>query len=115
MDVTVTTAGGTSATSSADLFESAPSQPIASSISPAMGSSNGGTTVTITGNNLFGATAVNFGTVAAASYTAVSAHADHGRVADAVRGILDITVTTAGGTSPTTLPINSSSWPTSQP
>jgi hypothetical protein len=99
VDVTVTTPGGTSATSAADKFTYfAP--PTITSVSPTSGVTTGGTSVTITGTNLNGATAVSFGGVAATinadaanSITATSpAHS---------AGIVDVTVTTPGGTSAT--------------
>ena len=46
--------------------------PAVTSISPSSGPTTGGTTVTITGTGFTGATKVVFGTVAAASFTAVS-------------------------------------------
>jgi IPT/TIG domain len=99
VDVTVTTLGGTSATSAADHFTYfAP--PTVTAVSPTSGVTTGGTSVTITGTNLNGATAVSFGGVAATinadaanSITATSpAHS---------AGIVDVTVTTPGGTSST--------------
>ena len=63
VDVTVTTAGGTSATSPADQFTYV-AAPTVTRISPAAGPLAGGTTVTITGTDLAGATAVMFGTLA---------------------------------------------------
>jgi hypothetical protein len=59
-DVTVVDAGGTSATSSADLFTSYP-QPTISGLIPDQGPVNGGTTVTIDGRGFTGATSVTFG------------------------------------------------------
>ena len=60
VDVTVITAGGTSATSAADQFTyTAPPAPTVTGVSP--GSGPNGTLVTITGTNLTGATAVDFG------------------------------------------------------
>ena len=99
VDVTVTTPGGTSATSAADKF-SYFAPPTVTAISPTSGVTTGGTTVTITGANLNGATAVSFGGVAATintdatnSITATSpAHS---------AGIVDVTVTTPGGISAT--------------
>jgi hypothetical protein len=75
--------------------------PAVASISPVSGPTVGGTTVTITGQNFTGATAVRFGGSDAESFkvdsatkiTAVSPPGQAGRV--------DITVTTPGGTSAT--------------
>ena len=60
-DITVTTAGGTSATSGADQFTYIPA-PTVTIVSPNAGPLGGTTGVTITGTNLTGATAVDFGT-----------------------------------------------------
>jgi hypothetical protein len=70
-------------------------------VSPASGSTAGGGQVTVTGTNLTGATAVRFGSTAAAGFTVT----DDGHVtATAPAGAattVDVTVTTAGGTSAT--------------
>ena len=99
VDVTVVTAGGTSATSAADLFTYVPA-PTVSRISPAAGPVAGGTTVTITGTGLTNATAVKFGTKTA---TIVSDTATQIVVTSppAVAGTVDVTITTANGTSAT--------------
>ncbi len=99
VNVTVSTPGGTSGTSSADLY-TYDGAPTVTSITPSAGWTTGGTSVTITGTNLSGATAVDFGTTAATitadsatSITAISpAHA---------AGMVDVTVTTASGKSST--------------
>ena len=62
VDITVTTSSGASATSSADQFTYVVSSPIVNSISPSSGPTSGGTSVIITGSNLGGETAVDFGT-----------------------------------------------------
>jgi hypothetical protein len=66
-------------------------------ISPNQGSTGGGTTVTITGTNLGGATAVHFGpklaTITADTPTSVPAVSPSGT------GVVPVTVTTPGGTS----------------
>jgi len=64
VDVTVVTVGGTSATSSADLFTYV-GAPTVGGVSPSAGPATGGTTVTITGVGLANATAVKFGSVPA--------------------------------------------------
>ena len=69
VDVIVTTAGGMSAASPADLFTYGPT---ISSISPSAGPLNGYTQVTITGTGFTGASAVDFGTTAATSFTVVN-------------------------------------------
>ncbi len=101
VNVTVTTAGGTSPIFSADQFSYQASQPAVGSISVSGGSTNGGTTVTITGTNLFAATAVLFGSVKASNFMAVSPTEVTVTSPAEVPGTVDITVATAGGTSPT--------------
>jgi hypothetical protein len=96
-DVTVTTVGGTSATSAADQFTYVPA-PTVTSISPTAGPSAGGTTVTLTGTGLSGATAVTFGGTAAPGYTVVSATTITA-TAPAGTGTVDVRVTTVGGSS----------------
>ena len=98
VNVTVTTEGGVSVTSSADQFTYIPA-PAVSAISPVSGPITGSTSVTITGTNFTGATAVRFGSIAATSFsvnsdTQITAISPAGSV-----GTVDVTVTTAGGTS----------------
>ena len=98
-DVTVTTAGGTSATSSADHFTYT-AAPTVTVVSPSAGPVAGGTTVTITGTNLTGQTAVDFGS------TAGTVTADTGTTITVTApaesaGTVDVTVTTPIGTSAT--------------
>jgi alpha-tubulin suppressor-like RCC1 family protein len=96
VDVTVTTPGGTSATSEADRYTYV--APTVTGVSPERGSPLGGTSVTITGTRLIGATAVKFGannaTIVKVSETSITA------VSPAGSGIVDVTVTTPAGTSP---------------
>ncbi len=99
VDVTVTTAGGTSPTSAADQFTYT-SVPTVTNINPNTGPPAGGTSVTITGTNFSGATVVRFGGTAAGSFTVNSA-TQITATSPAGLGIVDVTVTTAGGTSPT--------------
>jgi hypothetical protein len=94
VDVTVTTPGGTSTTGAAE-FSYVPA-PTVTAVSPNEGPA--GTTVTITGTNLTGATAVRFGASSASSYTVESATSITA-VAPAGTGTVDVTVTTPGGTS----------------
>jgi hypothetical protein len=102
VDVTVTTAGGTSATSPADRFSygAVVQMPTVTGISPTSWSTAGGTTATITGTNLAGATAVKFGNVTATiqSKTATRIVVI---VPAGAQGPVHVTVTTAGGTSAT--------------
>jgi hypothetical protein len=95
-DITVTTAGGTGTKTDAYTFVMPPE---ITGLAPSEGPLAGGNTVTITGSNLQGATAVFFGTMAASfaviSDTQIAAVAPAGSVGGAFA-----TVTTAGGTSP---------------
>jgi hypothetical protein len=100
--VTVTTPGGTSAATAADQYSytGAP-RPTVTAVSPPAGPS--GTSVTITGTNLSGATAVNFGPGNPAKFsvsnpTTITATAP----AASSTGPIDVTVTTPGGTSAVT-------------
>ncbi|MGW4074468.1 IPT/TIG domain-containing protein [Streptomyces asiaticus] len=72
--------------------------PTLTAASPAQGPTAGGTTVTLTGSNLLGATAVRFGAVNATSFTVVSA-TQITAVAPSGSGTVQITVVTPGGTS----------------
>uniref|UniRef100_UPI0011411E7E S-layer homology domain-containing protein n=1 Tax=Paenibacillus luteus TaxID=2545753 RepID=UPI0011411E7E len=99
VDVRVTTAGGTSATSAADQYTFI-AAPTITSISPTAGPTTGGTTVILTGTNLSGATAVTFGATAATGFTVNSA-TQITATAPAGSGTVDVRVTTAGGTSAT--------------
>ena len=103
VDVTVTTPGGTSATSSADQFTYIPVptvSPIVSSISPTSGTDAGGNSVTITGSGFTGATAVNFGSNSA-TYIVNSDSSIIATSPAGTDGTVDVTVTTLGGTSAT--------------
>ncbi|MFF7459735.1 IPT/TIG domain-containing protein [Kitasatospora sp. NPDC008115] len=97
VDVTVTTPGGTSAPGK---FTYDAPAPAVSGIAPDHGPLAGGTVVTITGTNLTGATAVNFGTTAATAFTVDSDTQITATVpAASAAGAVDVTVTTPGGTS----------------
>ncbi|MGW2372979.1 IPT/TIG domain-containing protein [Kitasatospora sp. NPDC001683] len=93
VQVTVTTPGGTS---NGVAFAYVPVPQLVSVVPPA-GPTSGGTTVTLTGSGLSGATAVTFGS-APAAFTVVS---DSSLVATAPAGsgTVQVTVTTPGGTS----------------
>ena len=73
--------------------------PIVISVSPTTGTSAGGTSVIITGTGFTGVTAVKFGSTSAASYTVNSATQITAISPVGSAGIVDITVTTPGGTS----------------
>ena len=88
-----------SATSTGDqFFYPTNPAPTVTAISPANGSTAGGTTVTITGTGFALATAVNFGSTAAAAFTVVNATTITA-TSPAGTGIVDVTVTNSGGTS----------------
>src|SRR4029078_11592369 len=67
-------------------------------VSPSSGSSAGGTSVTITGTNFTGASAVNFGPSNPASFT-VNNSTTITATSPTGTGTVDVTVTTTGGTS----------------
>jgi hypothetical protein len=101
VDVTVTTPGGTSATSAADQFTYGPT---VTKVEPKTGSPSGGTTVTITGTGFTGATAVKFGSTNATSFkvnSATSITAISPKSSPMGSSTVDVTVTTPAGTSPT--------------
>jgi hypothetical protein len=76
--------------------------PVVTGISPTTGSTAGGTVVTITGSGFTGATTVEFGTVAAASFTVNSDGSITATTPAEPAATVDVTVTTpAGGTSST--------------
>jgi hypothetical protein len=97
VDVTVATADGTSQTSGADQYTYVLA-PTLSQVSPDVGSEDGQNTVTITGTNFGSDATVNFGSDPA---TAVNVESSTTllAVAPAGTGTVDVTVTTAGGTS----------------
>ncbi len=96
--VTVTTAGGTSAASSAELFEYL-AVPKVASVSPRDGPLHGGTTVTITGTGFVTGATVHFGTKQATKVTVESATKITATSPAHAAGSVRVTVTTSGGTS----------------
>jgi len=100
VDVTVTTPGGTSATSAADKYTYVAPQPVVLSLSPTSGPMAGGTTVTVTGVGLTGATAVAFGAVAGTGVHVLSDTSLTVVSPSHAAGAVDVKVTSAGGTSP---------------
>lgn len=100
VDVTVTDAFGTSATSASDQFTYA-APPTLTALSPVAGPLGGGSTVTITGTNLAGASSVDFGSTAASSFVVTSASSITAVSPPGPGGTLEVKVTTPGGTSPT--------------
>jgi hypothetical protein len=101
VDVTVTTLGGTSATSGADTFTYV-APPTVTSLSPNTGATTGATSVTITGTNFASVTAVQFGANAATSFIVNSTTQITAASPAGAAGTVDVTVsTTVGGTSAT--------------
>ena len=100
VDVTVTTAAGTSATSAADRFTYTTIQtvPTVTGISPTCGPLSGGSSVTVSGTGFTGATAILFGGVPAAGFTSVSA-TQITAVSPAGVGVVNVTVSNGVGTS----------------
>jgi len=78
--------------------------PTVSGVSPTSGSTAGGNTVTITGTNLTGATAVDFGGTAATGLTNNTATSIQVTAPAHASGTVDVHVTTGGGTSVTNSP-----------
>src|SRR5713226_10163860 len=74
--------------------------PTVTSLVPNHGSPAGGMSVTVTGTSFMTVTAVTFGVAAATTYTVVSA-TQITAISPAGTGTVDVTVTTASGTSPT--------------
>jgi hypothetical protein len=99
--VTVTTYGGTSATSSADQFTYDTVTPSVTGLSPMSGSPSGGDTVTIIGTGFTGATGVSFGGVAATSFVVNSDASITATTPQELPGSVDVRVTAPGGTSAT--------------
>lgn len=99
--VRVTNPGGTSATSSGDLFTYVSNGPVVTGVSPRFGPTSGGSVITIAGSGFLGAAYVSFGSahVVPASVTDTSivvvapAHA---------AGVVHLRVTAGGTTSPST-------------
>jgi sugar lactone lactonase YvrE len=75
--------------------------PVVTQISPSYGLAAGGGTITISGSNLNGATAVNFGTVSATLGTITNTSITATIPAGTAAATVDVTVTTGGGTSAT--------------
>src|SRR5207247_2095163 len=99
VDLTVTSAGGTSATSSSDEFTyTVGSTPSVSAVTPSSGPTR--TAVVITGSNFAGASSVNFATTAAL-FDVLADDTIIAYAPDRLSGTVHITVTTPAGTSST--------------
>jgi hypothetical protein len=92
----VTTPGGTNSANT--LFTYAVPAPAVTSVSPASGSTLGGTSITITGTNLTGATSITVGGVAATNVTIVSSTTATLTTPAGSAGTASVVVTTPGGT-----------------
>jgi hypothetical protein len=100
VDVSVTTAFGASANTGADDFTFV-APPAVTSVNPTSGPTAGGTSVTITGTDLSGATGVSFGATAAAGFTVDSGTQITATSPAHSVGTVHVTVTTPSGTSTT--------------
>lgn len=98
VNVTVTTASGTSPIVTADRYTYRLA-PTVTKLSAKGGPATGGTSVTITGTELSEASAVRFGAVAAEHITVLSPTSITATAPANVGGTLNVTVTTPGGTS----------------
>jgi hypothetical protein len=102
VDVQVTTNNGTSSTGSSDTFTYlTAAAPAVTGLGTSSGSSNGGTSVTISGSGFTGATQVWFGSVAATSFTVNNDGSIFAWAPAEASGTVNITVTTPSGTSTT--------------
>jgi IPT/TIG domain len=99
VNVTVTTPVSTTAITMADQFTYQP-QPTVTGVSPNAGDESGGTEVSITGTNFTSGSTVRFGSTAASSVK-VNSTGSITAVSPAGSGSVQVTVTTAGGTSTT--------------
>jgi len=98
VDVTVVNSGLSSPTSSADQFDYAPT---VAGVVPAYGPAAGSTSVTITGTDFNEVTGVKFGASNATQYK-VTSESTITAVTPPGSGVVDVSVQTAGGTSPAT-------------
>jgi IPT/TIG domain/Regulator of chromosome condensation (RCC1) repeat len=101
VDITVTTPLGTSAPSPADRFTYV-AAPQITKTAPKIGSTVGGTTVTLTGLNFIGVTAVKFGSVQASSFKVDSSTSITAVTPAEPVGVVEISVSTEFGTSAAT-------------
>jgi alpha-tubulin suppressor-like RCC1 family protein len=98
VDVTVTTAAGTSPAKAADHFTYRLA-PTVTKLAPKTGPATGGTVVTITGTGFTGVSGVSFGGVPATEVKVVSATSITATAPANAAGTAHVTVTTLGGTS----------------
>lgn len=100
VDVVVTTKGGSSVTSAASRYTYV-LLPTVTAVAPASGPVAGGQTVTVTGTNLTGASAVHFGSAPATPATGGTDTSLTTTTPSGTVGVVDVTVVTDGGTSAT--------------
>jgi hypothetical protein len=100
VDVTVTNAIGTSPAVAPDRYTYL-AAPTVTAVSPTSGSVTGGTLVTITGTGFTASSTVRFGAAASGTVTFVSSTQLTAVSPAEAAGTVDVTVTTPGGTSPT--------------
>lgn len=93
--------GGASNTASASDSTVVQQLPTVTALSPTVGTTAGGTSVTVTGTNFTGATAVTFGGTAAVGYTVNSATQITATSPAGTAGLVNVRVTTPSGTSAT--------------
>ncbi|WP_443947019.1 MBG domain-containing protein [Pedobacter sp. AW1-32] len=92
--------GNTAASQFSITYAQAVAAPTVTALSPTSGPTGGGTSITITGTNFSGATAVTFGATPATGFT-VNSTTQITATAPAGTGTVDVRVTTTGGTSAT--------------
>jgi predicted outer membrane repeat protein len=78
-------------------YSTSVASPTITGVAPAVGHGAGGTSVTITGTNLTGATAVNFGSIPAASFVINSPTQITAVAPPEAAGVVDVTVAQFGG------------------
>jgi hypothetical protein len=100
VDVTVTTAGGPSATGSSDKYTFV-AKPSVSSVSPNAGPKAGGQTVTVRGTGFRNGATVKFGSTPGTHVTVVTGAKLTVKTPRHAAGQVDVTVHTGGGTSAT--------------
>ncbi len=98
VDMIVATPGGTGTDTGLFTYLAPSAAPVVTSVSPASGSTDGGTLVSITGANFTGATAVSIGGVAATGVTIVSDANITATAGAHAAGVVDVVVTTTNGT-----------------
>jgi hypothetical protein len=90
---------GGSTTTAAAMLMVMPARPAISAVTRSAGPTYGGTVVLITGSNLAGATAVQFGNVPAKSFAVTSGSSITAVAPAQAAGVVDVTVISTGGTS----------------